>query len=349
MLAFWSNAAGALRKASISQLGGVTAADFLALQQDVAQNYLLDAINGAWAAGQYSNGGYDAFNSDTIGANSTNQTYDGTNKLYGNPGTPATSYANSGGSGNRTASITVTVDASLLVNNSPSALVDGDNTSNAGNSSSGVAVAGLQFKYDFGSGASKVITEAKWYQNAPQVHGTWKWQGSNDASAWTDIGSSFTLGDAVLATQTITALSANTAGWRYYRMLGVSGSMTTGTWFREMEFKIAASASPTNMTLVSSALSPAPASTPTQVKLMVLYKAIDTSTLNTDFTAEATRDGTTWTAGTLSDTGLTISGFKVLWAVVDVSAQPSGTTVKYRLKTLNAKSQQAKGIALMTK
>jgi len=101
------------------------------------------------------------------------------------------------------------------------------------------------------------------------------------------------------------------------------------------------------MTLVSNVLSPAPASVPSKVKLLVAWKAIDAATLNTDFTAEATRDGSTWTAGTLSDSGLTIAGFKVLWAEVDVSGQPSGTSVKYRLKTFNTKAQQVKGVALL--
>ena len=101
------------------------------------------------------------------------------------------------------------------------------------------------------------------------------------------------------------------------------------------------------MTLVSSALTPAPISVPSGVKLMVLHRPADTATINTDFTAEATRDGATWNAGTLSDTGLTIAGFNVLWTEINLSAQPSGTTVKYRLKTLNAKAQQVKGVAMM--
>jgi hypothetical protein len=51
----------------------------------------------------------------------------------------------------------------------------------------------------------------------------------------------------------------------------------------------------------------------------------------------------------LNDSGFTLSGFKVLWADADVSSQPSGTTVKYRLKTFNTKAQQVKGVAYLTK
>ena len=69
---------------------------------------------------------------------------------------------------------------------------------------------------------------------------------------------------------------------------------------------------------------------------------------NQTITAEATADGTNWAIGTLTDTGLTMSGFKVLTATVDTSAH-TGTAVKYRLKTLNTKTQQVKGVALMVK
>ncbi|MBV5324505.1 MAG: hypothetical protein J0626_04115, partial [Rhodospirillaceae bacterium] len=62
-------------------------AEILMLEKDVMQSYLLNAINGNWAAGQYANGSYDGFNADTIGANSTSQTYDAANKFYVNSGT----------------------------------------------------------------------------------------------------------------------------------------------------------------------------------------------------------------------------------------------------------------------
>ncbi len=81
----------------------------------------------------------------------------------------------------------------------------------------------------------------------------------------------------------------------------------------------------------------------------MLWKGVDGATLNTDFTAEVTRDGgTTWASASLSDTGYSANGYKVLWAVADVSAQPGGTSVKYRLGTFNNKAQQVKGVAMMT-
>jgi hypothetical protein len=81
-----------------------------------------------------------------------------------------------------------------------------------------------------------IIDEAKWYQSNTTDHGTWKWQGGNDGSNWTDIGSPFTLGGA--ATQTQTQLNGNTTAYRYYRLLGISGNASWNPWLYEIQFKI---------------------------------------------------------------------------------------------------------------
>jgi hypothetical protein len=88
--------------------------------------------------------------------------------------------------------------------------------------------------FDFFS--PRIITEAKWYQDIGSTHGTWKWQGSNDKSSWTDIGSPFTLGG--VATQTQTELSGNTTAYIYYRLLQTAGVTSSGPYIREIEFKI---------------------------------------------------------------------------------------------------------------
>ena len=88
---------------------------------------------------------------------------------------------------------------------------------------------GLQ--WDFGS--SVVIDEARLYQQTPDAQGTWKWQGSNDGSAWTDLGSSFALGGG---TVTSSAMGNNATPYRYYRLLGVSGSTSNNPYVRQFEF-----------------------------------------------------------------------------------------------------------------
>lgn len=149
----------------------------------------------------------------------------------GGPCTP--SYGNPGGTGNRP-SIVITASAGFPVT---AKWVDGDNTSNGQFFLPNASLNGSQFiRFDFGSGKSAFITEAKYYQQGTTAQGTWKWQGSNDASSWTDIGGSFALGG--IATETITALSGNTTGYRYYQIVGLSGSSSAGPWVYEMEFKI---------------------------------------------------------------------------------------------------------------
>jgi hypothetical protein len=167
----------------------------------------------------------------------------------------ATSYDNPGGKGDRTSTITVTSDAYLYNENSDlQSLVNGvyDNLviyfedDNPNPPPMGTDITGEYFKFDFGSPV--VIDEAKFIQAdsyAPNSeHGTWKWQGSNDNSNWTDIGDSFILGGVEsgeydrVAIQTITTLNGNSVVYRYYRILGISGIANYWPYLEEFEFKI---------------------------------------------------------------------------------------------------------------
>lgn len=154
----------------------------------------------------------------------------------------ATSYANPGGTGDRTASITVTTNASLGSGaGTQQNLVDGakaNNTSDACwvNNSQGAA---MYFKFDFGVGVAKLIQEAKWYQNGSSAQpGVWKWKGSNDDSGYTDLTTTFTLNGAG-AGDPIGDLSANVLGYRYYKLEQTTNAGGNDTpWLWECEFKI---------------------------------------------------------------------------------------------------------------
>ena len=147
--------------------------------------------------------------------------------------------------GDRTSTITVTSSHNVLVQGTLSNWVNGDmsNSSSGGWYMSSVAdVTGRWFQFDFGSG--KIITEMRYTHSGDVSGGFWKWQGSNDASSWTDIGATWekyhgnNVGSAN-ATETITTMNGNTTSYRYYRMLGVSGT-TANPWEMEIEFKTAA-------------------------------------------------------------------------------------------------------------
>lgn len=152
-----------------------------------------------------------------------------------------TSYANAGGTGDRHTLITVTGTVVWVVYGpaAPEHLVNGvTNTNDYDAFGSNPNITGIYIQFDFLAGNQKIINEAKWYQtSAVYSHGTWKWQGSNDGSSFTDIGTSFTLGGALV--QTITNISGNSTAYRYYRLTGVSGATNANPYICEVEFKIA--------------------------------------------------------------------------------------------------------------
>ena len=117
--------------------------------------------------------------------------------------------------------------------------------------------------------------------------------------------------------------------YRYHRVL-----LTTGgeSYVAEVEFYEVVTG---DMTLVS--IAPTAAADPSTARITLDHEDVGGSAvLNTDVAGEASRDnGTTWTAGTLAllrDAG---GGRKVYTADVDLSAQPSGTDLRWRGKQLN--------------
>jgi hypothetical protein len=149
------------------------------------------------------------------------------------------SYANSGGTGDRTALITVSENIGFIYPSGSSAsyLVNGIDPDAKQYLPDTAAVAGKYIQFVFGD--LQLITEATWYQSfSNDSHGVWKWQGSILGSIWVDIGTSFTLGGAIGASVQ-TSLSGNATGYKYYRLLGVSGYTNTNPYINEITFKIA--------------------------------------------------------------------------------------------------------------
>jgi hypothetical protein len=72
-------------------------------------------------------------------------------------------------------------------------------------------------------------------------HGFWKWQGSNDATTWTDLGGSFELKNTLISSVPGYAdfnggLPSNTTEYTYYQMVGVSGLADGNSNWLEWEF-----------------------------------------------------------------------------------------------------------------
>lgn len=91
-------------------------------------------------------------------------------------------------------------------------------------------------------------------------------------------------------------------------------------------------------------------SVPTKARLVVFQDNIspDTATINTDLVASVSRDGgTTYTTVTLTDAGYITgaSGQRILTGTADISGQPSGTSMKWRV-VAQTKGQKIHGVSL---
>ena len=85
---------------------------------------------------------------------------------------------------------------------------------------------------------------------------------------------------------------------------------------------------------------------PTDCFITMWQEDVDAVTLNTDLTAEVSRDGgATWASITLAEQAILDTG-RILTGSADISGQPSGTSMRYRIKTLNTKEQRIHGVAL---
>ena len=110
------------------------------------------------------------------------------------------------------------------------------------------------------------------------------------------------------------------------------------------EFEFYETAAAANSVIVSDTFTAL--SQPDTAFVTVWHEDVDSVTLNTDFTIEVSRDaGTTWTAGTLA-LATTLGADKIITCTIDISGQPAGTSMEYRAKFLNEKSQRLRGVGL---
>ena len=121
-------------------------------------------------------------------------------------------------------------------------------------------------------------------------------------------------------------------------MVSDAGSLGGRDWRIEINIQSA-----TNMTLVSNAFTAT--AVPATGRIHIQVNPVDAITINTDLTAEISRDGgTTWTAATLALVETLKDGTLAYEDnSVTISGQPSGTAMKYRIKTLNTKNVQVHG------
>jgi len=158
------------------------------------------------------------------------------NISYENGTTQIPAYTNTGGSGDRRSTITLTTTFSMA--GTVNKLIDGVKPSSDPYFYADATPTGKYLRFDFGAGATKLITGFKWYQDLGFSHAWMVVQGSNDASTWTNVSTApFRLGGATIQTVNF---ATNTNTYRYYQILAINNTygMSNSPYTDEIEFNI---------------------------------------------------------------------------------------------------------------
>lgn len=223
-----------------------------------------------------------------------------------------------------------------------------DGTTNQQSSDTAYSIAATSTAWigkDWGAGNDRKLTKAIVYsasdtgfKNVVNPSITLTLEGS-DTGAWggeeVALGSlpAFTDTDGATIVKTIIATDLTTA-YRYHRVTFTGATGTGAIQCAELEFVETLPA--LDMTLPSLAVT-ADTADPDTATVTLWEEDVDTPVLNTDLIAEVTRDGgTTWTAAALT-VAATLGTGRILTGTADLSAQPAGTAMKIRTRTLNAK------------
>jgi hypothetical protein len=295
--------------------------------------YIKTDVAGNDASGVYGRVFSDDFETDTIGASSTNETYDVSGKYYHN-------------AGGYTADLTggQTYSASSDPYSFLSRLFD-DNSSNEWQSDSADA---QWVKVQFGT--AKTITKMTIRAHTSdydRVPTTWVLKASNTgAFAGEQVTiHTVTAGANYSASEQKTFTFANASAYTHYRleMTGKQGGFGFGAEYVVNEIEMMGTVAPANMTLVSNAVPLA--SEPNDVSLYFDASDVNAVTNGTDRKIYASIDGgATWEeASAYTVVGAWSSTDKLIRADVNVSAQ-TGTSLKWKLEALNAKEQQIKQV-----
>lgn len=172
----------------------------------------------------------------------------------------------------------------------------------------------------------------------------WSLQGSIDGAAWVTVDTRSGLAFAPSEQKTYPVTGAAT--YLYYR-LQLSAASQYGA-IVELQFtglSADPAATPADFSLRSVAYTATAA--PSKAMLTVRAKGTSALTPGTDLRGYVSRDdGTTWTEATLI-AGITTGGFTTFEAVeIDLSAQPSGTSMKWRIDATATKAPEIDAVVL---
>ena len=302
------------------QDGAVTSAKTpgFAADKDI-RSLALEMADVKGAALNFPNGAADPFDSDTL-LTKTNATYDATNDYYHNPAAEDLVSDDS----------TTWMTQSYVYNVGTNVSGQNPESVNLGNTGS------TTYTIDFGSGNAQDIIKGGIGYSGYSGSRIGSFRYSDDNASYTDAATfNFTISSDY--TQTWSSVGAH----RYWQLSVTSWS--GATYHPMSHFRLWRNLTTADMTLIGNALTAS--SAPTKGFITVQAKGVDAITTS-DLTAEISRDnGTTFTAATLT-AGSENGGFINYEGTADISGQPSGTSMKYRVKTLNTKEVRVSGVVL---
>lgn len=287
----------------------------------------------------------DAFEDETgiDTATSTNETYDATGNYYTNVSTSQVQIAQGAG----------TVIGNLTGYGGNAVAFDGTTSGNfSGNTIAGASVATGYVGKDWGASVKKQVTGFKAWSDDSRGFDigttattgtiTATLYGSDNGSDWTSLGND-SKADTATSQNTFSKLTGLTAGFYRYHKLEFNAADGGPVGVAEVEFY---ENTISDMVLLTNAITASTA--PAEIRVVVDHEdLVENVTVNTDLVAAVSRDGgTTWSNATLAEIRDAGSGRTVLAADVDVSGQPSGTSVKARITTANSKAQRVHKLAL---
>ena len=180
------------------------------------------------------------------------------------------------------------------------------------------------------------ITRLRMVQTNTTSNGT-----GTAAIEYSDNGSSWTEAKASSACLADVTFNFSSVGAHvYWRIRSTDTSIQYSWGVYEIEMFGAVSL---NMTLVSNVFTAT--TQPTKARVVLLHQPVDSVTLNTDLVISVSRDGgTTFTNAVASSEGVYSTGINIIsTASIDISGQPAGTSMVYKLTTANTKEQKVHG------
>ncbi len=324
-----------------SNLTGIATGATDAQKANIALNAFRIAVNGGVSVQNMADGVVDEFTDETgvDTVTSTNETYDATNDYYHNNAAIA-----------QIAQATGTAIGNMTNGGALAAAFDSNEDQAQGATAQGSNGTLGTIGKDYGAGFEKVIKQVTVISSTDQgfmstanssitidVYGTT----DGTATGGTLIGTTGAFTDGSVKTTKVIDCSANTTAWRsFYTAISAVASNTP----LMAEVKAYEPGTPPDMTLLGTAFTAL--AQPGNAFLVLWHETVDAVTLNTDLKAWASRDGgATWTQATLTLAASLSGNEQILTGSVDISAQPAGTSMKWKIETLTHKEQRLRGVS----